>query len=284
MKARGPQVLWGRCWEGDGAPAYWPWIQVIRSFLGALEPGRRKLALESEIAFDIVHEVAQIIPDLRTAQSPSRPQLTDKLNPNEARFRLFDAVTNFLKIGARTHPMLIVLDDLHDADEASLALLHFMARELKGAAIMIVATYRDMEVRRSPSLSKIIGELSREAQSIPVSGLSEAEVTQVSRVQGGTNAGLHAGRETLRRHQGKSAVCRWNRTQADRRTSDRNAGALDRPFKIPRGVREAIRSRLDGLSPESNSIFAAAAAIGSEFEADLCRSVADVSTDEAIAF
>src|SRR3984893_12731849 len=54
VKARGMQVLWGRCWEGDGAPAYWPWIQVIRSFLGALDPERRDsltaaLPLASEI-------------------------------------------------------------------------------------------------------------------------------------------------------------------------------------------------------------------------------------------
>src|SRR5216683_3452179 len=69
-KARGMQVLWGRCWEGGGAPAYWPWIQVIRGVLGALDAERRKLVLESEIASDIIHEVAQIVPDLRHAQSP----------------------------------------------------------------------------------------------------------------------------------------------------------------------------------------------------------------------
>src|ERR1700688_1775899 len=54
VKAEGLQVLWGRCWEGDGAPAYWPWIQVIRSFLGALDPERRSLVLESETAADII--------------------------------------------------------------------------------------------------------------------------------------------------------------------------------------------------------------------------------------
>ena len=85
--------------------------------------------------------------------------------------------------------MLIVLDDLHDADETSLALLRFMARELKGTPIMIVATYRDQEVRRSPSLSKIIGGLSREARSIPVSGLSESEVTKLVEFTAGQIAG-----------------------------------------------------------------------------------------------
>src|SRR5580700_8189422 len=64
VKASGMRVLWGRCWEGGGAPAYWPWIQVIRSLLVALEPEQRSVALESEIASDVVHEVAQIVPEL----------------------------------------------------------------------------------------------------------------------------------------------------------------------------------------------------------------------------
>ena len=44
-KAQGMQVLWGRCLEGDGAPAYWPWIQIIRSYLDALDPKQHKLVL-----------------------------------------------------------------------------------------------------------------------------------------------------------------------------------------------------------------------------------------------
>src|SRR5882672_3654836 len=55
-KARGMQVLWGRCWEGGGAPAYWPWIQIIRNYVGVLDPEQRRRALESEIASDIIHE------------------------------------------------------------------------------------------------------------------------------------------------------------------------------------------------------------------------------------
>jgi hypothetical protein len=282
VKARGVQVLWGRCWEGDGAPAYWPWIQVIRSFLGALDPQRRtNLAVESEIGADIIRNVSQIIPDLRSAQLLPSPSTTEKLDPGEARFRLFDSVTNFLKIGARSHPTLIVIDDLHDAHEASLALLRFMARDLKGAAISIVASYRDTEVRRSPGLSKVIGELSREARSIPVSGLNEAEVTKLVEFR-------------AERTPDETLVAKlWAATNGNPLFVDgivrnliaegafESAGALKRAFKIPSGVREAIRGRLDSLSRESNSILAAAAAIGNEFEFNLCQSVADVSTDEA---
>ena len=280
--ALGMRGLWGRCWEGDGAPAYWPWLQVIRSFLGALDPERRRnLEVESEIASDMIHQVAQIVPDLRPAKSILQPPVTANVDPNEACFRLFDAVTNFLKMGARTHPMLIVLDDLHDADEASLALLRFMARELRGASMMIVATYRDLEVRRSPSLSKLIGEVSRDAGSMPMSGLSEPEVSRFIelRAEQTPDEGLVA--KLCAATDGNPLFVDGIVRSLIAEGAIGSAGAMDRPFKIPSGVREAIRSRLDALSPESNSILAATAAIGNEFDFNLCQSVAAVSPDEA---
>jgi tetratricopeptide (TPR) repeat protein len=277
-KARGLQVLWGRCWEGDGAPAYWPWIQVIRSFLGALNSQRRSnLAVDSEIGADIIHQVAQIIPDLRPTQSAPNPSAGDRLEPSEARFRLFDAVTNFLKSGARSHPMLIVLDDLHDADETSLALLRFTARELKGAPIMMVATYRDAEVRRSPSLSKLIGELSREARSIPVGGLSESEVARLIELRAGQTPDDALVAKLCAATNGNPLFVDGIVRNLIAERVIGSAGALNRPFKIPSGVREAIRNRLHGLSPESNAILEPAAAIGIEFEFNLCQSMVDVS-------
>ena len=178
--------------------------------------------------------------------------------------------------------MLIVLDDLHDADEASLALLRFMARELKGAPIMIVATYRDMEVRRSPSLSKLIGELSREARSIPVGGLSESEVTKLVEFRAGQTPDEMLVAKLCAATNGNPLFRGWNRTQSDRRGSDRirRRRSIARS-KFPAAYGRRSVARLDGLSPESNAILAAAAAIGNEFEFNLCQSVADVSADEA---
>lgn len=71
---------------------------MIRSFLGALDPERRlNLSVGSQLGADIIDQVAQIIPDLRAAPSLPTTSATERLDPNEARFRLFDAVTNFLK-------------------------------------------------------------------------------------------------------------------------------------------------------------------------------------------
>jgi len=70
--------------------------------------------------------IAELIPSLRE----KLPDLTDPpaLEPEPARFRLFDSVTNFLKNASQTQPLVIVLDDLHWGDRASLLLLEFLAR------------------------------------------------------------------------------------------------------------------------------------------------------------
>src|ERR1700731_1685414 len=60
--SRGMRVVWGRCWEGGGAPAYWPWIQVIRGCLNCANLDERRSVLESEDAASMVDTVAQIVP------------------------------------------------------------------------------------------------------------------------------------------------------------------------------------------------------------------------------
>jgi predicted ATPase len=271
-RGRGVRVVWGRCWEGGGAPAYWPWIQIIRVCFSAVEPEQRRLILESEVAPGIAHDVAQIVPELRGAvlETP-RPQPPLQQDAEQARFRLFDSITNLLKNFSRNEPILIVLDDLHDADQASLMLLRFVARATVGAGIFLVGTYRDAEVRRSRVLGNLIGGLSREARSIPLGGLSKAEVAKlveaiagqtpdedlVSRVYAATNGNplFVDGVVRLLLAQGETGV--------------RRAG--EATFRVPGGVREAIRLRLEGLSRQAKSVLSVASVLGSEFEAGRCR-------------
>jgi predicted ATPase len=81
-RARGTRVLWGRCWEGGGAPAYWPWIQVIRGCLGAADLAERRSVLESEHASAVVETVGQLVPELyATAGRAGKPPVTSRLDP-----------------------------------------------------------------------------------------------------------------------------------------------------------------------------------------------------------
>src|SRR5205814_3918631 len=139
-RRRGCAVLTGRSFEGEGAPAFWPWMQILRSYVH----GKSSSRLESEVGAggsyvaEIVPELRQLLPNLGERPSAER---------EEARFLLFDAVSSFLKRAAAAEPLFILVDDLHWADKPSLLLLHFLARELAGARILVVGSYRGSDVQ-----------------------------------------------------------------------------------------------------------------------------------------
>ena len=130
-KLRGALVVWGQCHESEGAPPYWIWTQAIRSYIQDIDKVQLRSALgvgASDVA-SMIPEIRQSLPDLE----PS-PQLD---SPEQARFRLFDSVTTFLKSASQSQPLVVVLDDLHWADRSSLMLLEFMVRGLTPIAFAL---------------------------------------------------------------------------------------------------------------------------------------------------
>lgn len=119
----------GRSWEAGGAPAFWPWVQAMRSFVRT----RDRDVLWEDVG-SAATELAQILPELRSLL-PDLPDLK-AVDPETARFRLFDAVATFLKNASAREPLLIVLDDLHSADTPSLLPLRFVASELSATRIL----------------------------------------------------------------------------------------------------------------------------------------------------
>jgi len=174
-RRQGALVLWGRCYEGEGAPAFWPWVEILRAALRGRDAASLRAALGSgavSIA-PLLPEVLDLLPEL-----PAPPLL----EPAEARFRLFQAVTAFLaNVGGAGSGLLLILDDLHWADTPSLLLLEFLARELVDAAVLAVGTYRDDEVRRGDPLARTLGELARRPHMarLTLAGLSLGEVARV---------------------------------------------------------------------------------------------------------
>src|SRR5215472_7694531 len=188
--AQGVRLAWGRCWEGDGAPAYWPWIQIIRACLADTEAEQRAAILGSEARPQVAQDIVQLLPELRAVYAPTpRPPGLQPTDPEQARFQLFESVVSLLKNVVRIGPLVIVIDDLHDADHPSLLLLKFIAGHSKDARILLVGTYRETEVRQSQELTRLIGDLHREGHSIPIVGLSETEVGDFVESRSGKTAG-----------------------------------------------------------------------------------------------
>ncbi|HLX04436.1 MAG TPA: AAA family ATPase [Candidatus Binatus sp.] len=274
--ARGMRVVWGRCWEGGGAPAYWPFIQILRACIADRDGEDLDALLGSGAS-----EIARLIPELRLSL-PSLEEAKAATDSESARFRLFDAVATLLKNVARIQPLLIVIDDLHDADQPSLQMLRFVARETKGAPILILGTYRDAEVRQSPELGKLIGDLIREGRPVSIPGLSQAEVGEFIERSAAKKADDKLVADLYQATDGNplfvDGVVRLLAAEGElaRTRSDGSA------FKIPHGVRESIRRQLVALSEEANSLLSIASVIGNEFDAQLLERVAGRSREQVV--
>ncbi len=173
-QGRGSQVYWGRCYEESGAPPYWPWVQAIRDYVQQAAPDRLQTEMGPGAA-----DIAGIVPDIN-AKLPDLPT-PPALEPEQARFRLFDSITRFFKTAARSQPLVLVLDDLHWADEPSLLLLRFMSQQLQDSCILVVGCYRDVELNRQHPLSGTLAQLSREQgfQRHLLRGMSREETGQL---------------------------------------------------------------------------------------------------------
>ena len=257
-EARGAQVLWGRCYEEQGAPPYWPWVQAIRAYVQ--QAGAEQLSAEmgsgaADIA-EIVPEVQSKLPDLAVP----RP-----LEPGRARFRLFDSIATFLKNAARSRPLMLVLDDLHWADRSSLLLLEFLAQEIENSPLLLAGAHRDVEVTRSHPLSQTLGSLVREQlfRRVQLDGLTRQEVGQL--VQG--NAGITltpvAEEAVHSRTDGNPFFVGEVTRQVtlENLTQDEDWASI-----IPEGVRDAIGRRLNRLSERCVDVLTTASIIGREFD------------------
>ena len=101
---RNAQVLWGRCYEEQGVPPYWPWVQAIRSYVREKDPQELSAEMGSGAS-----EIAEIVSDVRERLPGLSPATT--LEPEQARFRLFDSISAFLKSASLKQPLVLVLDD-----------------------------------------------------------------------------------------------------------------------------------------------------------------------------
>jgi predicted ATPase len=263
----GARAFWGRCWEGDGAPAFWPWVQIARAYLRQcdVDTWLADLGPGAAVIAQVVTEVRERLPHL-----PALPEL----DPAQARFRFFDSFTRFLLDASHRQPLVAILDDLHWADIPSLLLLQFLAREVRDSRLLVIGTYRDAEVGRAHPLSAALGTLTRESQCVVLGNLDAREVGRL--IEGTTGVKPAAGlvKVVHEKTEGNpffvGEVVRL--LAADARSLSAE-GETARGLSTPHGVREAVRRRLGRLSSACQRLLAVAAVIGREFTLDLLARV-----------
>ncbi len=271
-RLRGAQVLWGRCYESMGTPPYWPWAQAIRSYVREHRPEQ----LRSEMGAGAA-DIAEIVPDLRESMPDLRPPpaLGD---PQQARLRLFDSISAFLKGAAQTQPLVLILDNLHWADRPSLLLLEFLVQELSGARLLVVGTYRDIELSREHPLSQTLGELTKEPhlRRIPLRGLAQEEVSNLTELVSGITPPQELVEAIHQQTEGNPLfvteavrlLLQEGELSDERVSSPRQDTTQGWTIRIPEGVREAIGRRLTRLSDDCNRVLTVTSVIGRVFGLD----------------
>jgi predicted ATPase len=125
-------VAWGRAWDVDAAAPYWLWQQVLGSLARTTNMSTRVHPATAAWLVDLVTELA------RAGEVPPPPGL----DPDRARLALQRAVVHVLGMAAADQPLLVVLDDVHDADAASLALATLVSRSLPDSRLLVLTTQR----------------------------------------------------------------------------------------------------------------------------------------------
>ncbi|MEA2358682.1 MAG: hypothetical protein QOI62_1942 [Solirubrobacteraceae bacterium] len=248
-------VLWGSCWPRGAAPAYWPWTQALRQLVQAR-------TAESLGAAADAAQIARVLPELRGPDDPEpEPGAAAAADAAEAsRFVLFDAIARVLGAAAREQPLVIVLDDLHDADAPSIALVEFVARTLAAARVLLLATAREHEAALRDDLATPLTRIGPQTHHLPLRGLGREAVAAMVRQRGQGAAGTRLAAALHERTNGNPFFIDGLLALADAG----DGGELTVEPGLPSGVRDAIRRRLAPLSAESREALGAAAVIGME--------------------
>ncbi|MDQ4115618.1 MAG: AAA family ATPase, partial [Actinomycetota bacterium] len=250
------RVVWGRAREDDGAPPFWPWVQVLRRCAeGVRAP----------------EEIDRVRAELETASSdPHRFGLRDELvDARSARFRLFDRVVRVLREAATDRATLVILDDLHRADPPSLALLRFLAPSLPGTHLLVVGTCRTVDVD-DDLLTGVLGDAA--AEHLTLSGLDAADVGRYVDAVAGTPVPDRVARTLHAETDGNPFFV----TELVRLLVAQGSLADTDPRRpgLPPTVRLTIRHRLDRLTPGCAAMLETAAVLGREFSVPILERAA----------
>jgi predicted ATPase len=278
-QAHRARVLWGRCYEGEGAPAFWPWVQILRS---SPKTDANDLGLSLDAGgLDIAPIVAQV------RQRHADPLGTVDDESPRARFRLFDSLARlFERIARASPPLLLIIDDLHGADRSSLLLLQFVAREMRAMPLLIVGAYRDVSLKADDALTETVVEALREpgTERLVLNGFSAAEIARCIEMSAGVRpaAALVA---ALHQQTGGNPLFVTELLRVFLAEHDLVAirdGDAAVATSIPRTVKAVIGRRLAPLSTACNAVLATACVLGRDFRLDVLEQVASTQSAETL--
>jgi DNA-binding SARP family transcriptional activator len=271
-RVKGARVILGRCYDDERMLPFAPWIDGLR---------RAGIARESD-------ELRALAPVWRAELTRLLPELVapDLPASGDDPMRLFEAVTRLVEARATGTPLVIVLEDVHWADEISLHLLAYLRRRVHRVRLLILVTARAEEIADTPLLRRTLEDLEHRRRLVPlVLGPLGRDATVAL-----VHALARTGRDTATLDRLGDDV--WSASEGNpfmvvetvRAIEQRARGATPRPLTLPERVRHVIADRLDRLRPHARDVTAVAAVIGRDFDfAVLQRASGLAETDAATA-
>ena len=283
---RGMPVLYGRSDE-EFTAAYQPFAEALAHLVVHCDEDllREHVAENGGIVLGLVPALAKRLPDVQGAHSA---------DPDSERARLFSAVVSLLALASSTSGLLLVLDDLHWADKATLQLLRHIASSTKLTRVMIVGTYRDSDLAAGSALADTLASLRREAdiERIDIVGLEDVEIVELMEQVAGHAMDMHGvdlahavRAETdgnpfftteLLRHLGETGLVRQDETGRWVASDDLYVRGL------PQSVREVVGQRVDRLGDECRRVLSQAAVIGRDFDLGVLAAVVDTGEEQVL--
>ncbi len=283
-RLRGCLALVGRCYEQEVNIPYLPFSEALRTMVHSI-PDDKLPALAGPYAAEVIKlvpELAERIPDL----VPNPP-----LEPDQERMRLYRNITGFLTGLARMQPLVLMIDDLHWADAATLQLLRHLARSVRAERLLFLGTYRDVEVDRTHPLSSALGEMNRERlyRRVLLRGLTPHHVAAMIQ-------SIFQAREPV-----SEELCDLVHTETEGNpffveevlkhlveVGDLYIGEGRWQWKsieeidVPQSVREVVGRRLERVSEPCQRVLSHAAVIGRRFRFDILQSIGELREEELL--
>ncbi len=270
--SRGAAVFSARCYAGEVNLAYGPFIEALEHEISRPESAGRLF----EVPAHLLAEAARLLPAVSGAlpDPPSAPPLE---GPG-ARSRFFEGISRVLLALCGENPGVLFLDDLQWSDDASLDLLTYLARRLRGKPLLILIAWREEEVAADHALRSLSRETRREgvATLLRLERLDREAVAELTRSVIGDTRGLEE--RLYEETEGLPLFLTEYLTAIAE--GDLTTGG---EWSLPGGVRDLLRGRLSALGETTVQILGAAAAIGRSFDFDTVHEAAGRGEEEAIA-
>ncbi|NQW16989.1 MAG: AAA family ATPase [Chloroflexi bacterium] len=256
-EARGVTAVWGRFRDIEGAPPYWPWTQAFRALVD-----ERGTEFTTALSLENARDLAAAMPEF--ASLLNHADLTPSETRESSQFQLFDAFTRLLKAAASDAPLIVVLDDLHWADAATLGLLEFMSAEIESSQIMVVGTARTVDPTIFGRLASTLAELARSRgfSRVELDGLSRDEVSRLTNLDSkGMSTGSMPDDFFSVTEGNPFFAIEMSRLYAANSQTNRTG-----PSALPASVKDVIERRLSGLSDDCLRVLRTGSVLGYRFE------------------